>query len=182
MIFASSFEVHPLSFFWLIISWLLMVQVTSALLVPCINRSLIAWNVGLFGISGIYQKRISWFARLLYFALPLLMAACILFWLLERIMPPISGVTYTHSLRIALALAMTGILGFPRFINTITDLRFPLWGEAGILDRVARARAVGNIIYFTARGRAYLQDRFGATPEQFLQIVRRRPTSMATEA
>ncbi len=42
-----------------------------------------------------------------------------------------------------------------------------------MLTAVQRGLATGARIYFTATGRAYLRERFGATPREFLSMVRR---------
>jgi len=82
----------------------------------------------------------------------------------------------------AIALGGTAILSVPRLFNALAELRFPVWGEVRVLDRVARGRTLGNTIYFTAVGRAFLHDRFQMTPDEFLRIVRRRRTSIASGA
>jgi hypothetical protein len=51
------------------------------------------------------------------------------------------------------------------------DLRFPLWGEARVLVCVQRFRALGGLIHFTPAGRAFLRERFGATPREFVRAV-----------
>jgi hypothetical protein len=180
MILASHLEIHVLALIWLVAVWLITFQTLSALMLQLHARSLVAWSVGIFGVSAIYLRRPNVVLRFLQLALPLAGAGAITYVLLsEPITPPVTGLPDTHIAHLWLATGATLILGFPRLIGAYAELRFPLWGEAGIVDRVARNRALGSAIYFTAMGRAYLRDRFGATPGEFLQTVRRRPPSVA---
>ena len=50
--------------------------------------------------------------------------------------------------------------------------RYALWGEAHVLSAAQRATTLGVALVFTPLGRAFLHDRFNATPSEFLQTIR----------
>ncbi len=177
MVIATNIQVHLLPVAWLVLVWLVSAQIIGLLLAPVPGRSLVAWSVNLLGITPIYLQKPPALVRLLQLLAPLLGAGVVMYESLGAFMLPITGVPNSTALRIDFGIGVTIILAVPRLVGAIRELRFPLWGEARMLDRVAR---VGTAIYFTAAGRAYLLDRFGATPEEFLRIVRRRSTSLAT--
>ena len=180
MILASHVEVHLLPLLWLVVIWAIALQALSAFLLQFHSRALVAWSIGVFGVSAIYLWRPNSFLRFLQVLLPITGAGGVAYVLLSvTTTPPVTGLMDTTTTRLWIAAGGTLILSVPRFVAALAELRFPLWGEAGVLDRVARGRALGNIIYFTTLGRTYLRERFNATPNEFLQIVRRRPPSVA---
>jgi len=182
MIFATSIVLHPLPLVWSILIAIVMSQLSLTTLIRLQPRWLVAWSVSLFGVTAIYLHRPHPLVRLSQSILPFLLSSISLFGLSFLIQPPVTGIPYTPLLRAEGALSITLLIGFPRLLGLVKAYRFPLWGEAGLLDRLARVNHYGSNIYFTRMGRNYIHDRFGATPEELLRIVRRRPTSMVTGA
>ena len=180
MIFAAHLEVHLWPVFWLVVVWLFTSQVLLTLLLQAHSRSLVAWSVGVLGVSAIFLHRPNALLRFLQVVLPMAGAGSVTYWLLSSpIAPPVTGLMDAANMRLGIAAGGTLLLSTPRLLATFTELRFPLWGEAGVLDHLARSRALGNALYFTTMGRAYIHERFHASPSELLQIVRRRPPSVA---
>jgi hypothetical protein len=177
MIEFGSYHVNVLALISLIVVWLVVFQILALLCAQLARGALAAWSLSLFGIVAIYLRKPNAFVRFVQFALPLVGAAVGAYWMAHippRAIPSLSDTKLNDTL---IALAATLLLGSPRIIGTLRELRFPLWGEARFIDRVARGQAT---IAFTAVGRTYIRDRFGATPEEFVRIVRRRQTPLAS--
>lgn len=173
-------QVHALPAISLVLVWVLTLQLMTVVLAQLGGRALVAWNISVLGVVPIYLRKLPALLRIAQFVGPLAGAAAVAYLLLRsRVVPPLSNLPDTLWQRVAVAVGGTLILGLPRFVGALRDLRFPLWGEARVLDRVSRATP-GQFTYFTASGRAYLRERFGATPEEFLRTVRRRTSTLAT--
>lgn len=143
----------------------------AVLLLP--RRSLIGWSVGPFGIVSIALGKPSRRVWLAQFVAPVLVLAGLSYADLYLAHPwAISGLDQRPAARAVttlVALVGGGLLQALRFLG---EMRFPLWGDARVLATVQRSRALGGVVLFTARGRAYLRERFGATPREFLLSVR----------
>lgn len=177
---ATSLQVHALAAIFLVFLWLLTMQLLTVVLAQLGGRALIAWNISMLGVAAIYLRRPPAVMRFLQLVGPLAGAALAAYLLLrDRVVPPISNLPDTLWVRAAVALGGSLLLGLPRLLGALREARFPLWGEARVLDRLARG-APGQITYFTASGRTYLRDRFNATPEEFLRTVRQRTTPLVT--
>jgi hypothetical protein len=162
----------------LIILWGATNQFLALMLAQIGRRSLLAWSLGLNGISAIYLRKPAAITRFLQLLVPLGGAALAAYaWLMVAHPAPIAGLPPGRATNIALATIETLVFGSPHLWGAVRELRFPLWGEARFIDRVARGQ---HPVVFTATGRAYLRERFGASPEEFLRIVRRHPGSLAS--
>lgn len=182
MIVAGPLLINVLPLLGIVLLWLLTSQSISVVLAQLAGRSLIAWNVGLFGISAIYLNKPRAIQRFAHLLLPPVAGAEAIYWVMGAEGLPVLGLPSSIDARLWLAIMLTLGLGFPRIVGALRELRFPLWGEARMLDRVARYPSIGGNIYFTAVGRAYIRDRFGASPEEFIRIIRHRQTPLATES
>jgi hypothetical protein len=171
MIIIGHFVVHLLPLISLVLVWIAVYQLLALLVAQLSRGSLVAWSLGIFGINAIYLYKPHALVRLLQFALPLLGAGVATFWVARMQAALLSGVPNTKATQIGIAIVETLLLSLPRWIGALAELRYPLWGEARFIDRVARGQ--GNIT-FTAVGRAYILQRFSATPAEFLRIVRRK--------
>ncbi len=178
MTIASTIHVALLPAVELIVLWLLTAQVFTLLLALVPGIPLIAWCLNPLGITALYLRQPPSFYRFIQFIVPLGGAALVDATLLHlRMSPLISGLVDNLPLRIGVLTGITVILGSPRIVGALRELRYPLWGELRLLDRTARP---GTIVYFTPAGRGYLRERFGTTPEEFVRIVRRRSSSLVT--
>jgi hypothetical protein len=174
MIMIGHFQVHLLPLVSLVLVWIAAYQILALVVAQLSRGSLVAWNLGIFGINAIYLYKPHALVRLLQFIVPLVGAGIAAFWLVRVQTALISGVPDTKTTQLGIAVAETAVLGLPRWLGALAEMRYPLWGEARFIDRVARGQ--GNIT-FTAVGRAYIRQRFSATPEEFLRIVRRKSTT-----
>ncbi len=171
MILIGHYHVQLFALVSLIVVWLVTFQLLALLFSQLARGALAAWNVGFLGVTAIYLRKPSAFVRFLQFVFPLVGAGSAVYWL-SRLQPMfVSSMPNVKDLHLAVAAVMTVILGAPRILGALYELRYPLWGEARFIDRVARAQSP---IAFTAVGRAYIRERFDATPEEFVRIVRRR--------
>jgi hypothetical protein len=181
MIVANPLTLQILPLLSLVLVWVISAQVALMLLAPLQRRSYVAWSLGLLGFVPITSSKPSAFVRFLVLILPLALSALAGYEALMLMRGlPIKGLSDTLATRLWIASVGAVVLDLPRLAGAIREVRFPLWGEARVLDRVARSVALGNAIHFTAAGRVYISERFGATPEEFLRIVRRRSSSLAT--
>jgi len=171
MILIGQYHVQIIALVSLIVVWLAVFQVLVLLFAQLARGALAAWHLSFLGVTTIYLRKPNALVRFLQFVSPLLGAASAVYWL-GRLQPIlISNLPATKYLHLAVAAATTLILGAPRIFGALYELRYPLWGEARFIDRVARTPST---IAFTAVGRAYIRERFDATPEEFVRIVRRQ--------
>lgn len=141
------------------------------LLLP--RRSLIGLSVGPFGIGAIALGKPARHVLLAQFLAPVLVLAGISYADLYLAHPwALGGLDHRPAARALTTLAALLVGTLLRGLRFAGDLRFPVWGDARVLATVQRSRALGGVVLFTARGRAYLSERFGATPREFLLSVR----------
>ncbi len=181
MTIAFPLTVHIAPLIGLVLVWAVALQVTAATLAWLSGRSLIAWSIGILGIAPIVARKPPGIVRIAGMLLPVAVAALAGYEALRlAIGAPVSDLPNTMAAQAWVALGGAVALSLPRLAGALHEARFPLWGEARVLDRVARHVALGNIIHFTVAGRAYIRDRFGMNTEEFVRIARRRPSSLAT--
>jgi hypothetical protein len=148
-------------------------QVTGWIVLLLPRRSLIGWSVGPFGIAAIALGKPSRRVLVTQFVAPVLAVAGVSYADLYLAHPwALAGVDQRPVARALTTLAALAVGAALQVLRLAGDLRFPIWGDARVLATVQRSRALGGIILFTARGRAYLRERFGATPREFLLSVR----------
>jgi hypothetical protein len=148
-------------------------QVTCWMVALLPRRSLIGWSVGLFGIGAIALGKPSRRVLLAQFLAPVLVLAGVsyadLYLAHHGVLSGLDQRPITRAITTLVALVVGALLQALRFLG---EMRFPIWGDARVLATVQRSRALGGVVLFTARGRAYLRERFGATPREFLLSVR----------
>lgn len=156
-----------------VVIWLLVYHVTYWLTETLTDPSLVCWSVGPLGLAAISlrEPRLGrLFSQFLIsgFVLGALTYAC-LFTLQP---PPIVGLEQDPASRAIAATIPVLALSLIQLLGEMRARRFPLWGEARVMAQVQRSQATGATIVFTALGRAFLRDRFGATPGEFTRMVR----------
>lgn len=137
------------------------------------DPSLICWGIGLLGVTtvALRKPRISQsVGQLLYSALA--MGSVIYFALFVTHPGPISGLPHSGSAILLTVVVPVALVSLATLLAQATGRRYALWGEAHVLSDVQRATALGVILYFTPLGRAFLHDRFNATPSEFIQTIR----------
>ena len=166
-------HIHTLYFVAVVALWLAVYHLTYWLTAIAREPSLVCLGVGPLGVTVVSLRQ----PPILRVAAQLAVAACVLAAIvyanLYLVTPaPIAGLNH------AFAQETIGV-GLPVVVATATrllfvlrDRRYPLWGEAGVLARVQRSLATGSRVYFTSAGKTFLRERFGATPREFLHMIR----------
>ncbi|HEY7780925.1 MAG TPA: hypothetical protein VIC85_12000 [Ktedonobacterales bacterium] len=163
-------HVHALYLTGWVIIWLATYQLACWLVAAARREAPLCWIVGPLGISAVHLRAPSRGALLLELALPPVLVTAVCYASLYVIQPgPISGLAPTLAPRLAVVVLTLAVVGGWRVLRALGELRFPVWGEAGVLARVQRSRALGALVHFTPAGRDFLRDRFGATPREFLR-------------
>lgn len=165
-------QVHTLQLFEFLAFWLALHEGTYLLLGMLRRRSLVCWSIGLLGAATTYVRTPGRLFALLQLLLPAILAAGFLRFSLFAVTPgPIENLphgTLAQALTVVFSLLFTSAT---RALMLLRDWRYPLWGEALVMRNLSWSRATGAFIYFTAFGRAYVRDRFQATPREFLQTL-----------
>ncbi len=166
-------HINPLYFTSVIILWIVTYHVAYWLVALARDSSLVFWSVGPFGISVVSlreppARRI--LAQLGVAAGALTVVAYTSLFVVNP--PPIAGLGRGASAQAVAVAIPVAVVTVARLIAIVRDRRYPLWGEARVLTSAQRSLATRARIYFTPTGRAFLRDRFGATPNEFLRMVR----------
>jgi hypothetical protein len=168
-----SIEVHAIYLMAVVVTWLVAYHAVYWLTALVRDPSLICWSVGLLGLRVVPLREPSLGQRLTQLLLAGTAVAALAYATLFVIQPsPLAGLDQAPSAR-ALAVAIPVVaLTLWRLLAILRERRFPLWGEARVMAAVQRSRATGALVVFTPAGRAFLRERFGATPHEFLRMVR----------
>ena len=166
-------HIQPLYLVTVIVLWLVAYHVAYWIVAIVRDPSLICWSVGPFGLTIVSLRRPPRRQIVSQLAIAASVLACLAYTSLYLITPPpILGLGRTLTTQ-AIAVAIpVGAITLARLIGIARESRSPIWGEARVLTGVQRSLATGARIYFTPVGRAFLRERFGATPNEFLQMVR----------
>lgn len=155
------------------IVWLVTYHVAYAVLSIASDRSLVCWSIGPLGISVVPLREPSLRQVALRLAGAALVLAAAVYATLYLIMPaPVTGLGGSLP---AVAIAVAGpvaLFTLWRVGGIFRTRHYPLWGEARVMAAVQRSLASGAFIVFTPGGREFVRDRFGATPGEFLRMVR----------
>lgn len=166
-------SIHPLFFASVFVLWVLAYH--FAYWAPAIarDRSLICWSLGPLGISVVGLRQppaLQVLAQCISGAVVLMAGSYGSLFLLTP--APVSGLAHT-SVDVAAAVLLPAVaFTLVRLLLLLWEQQFPLWGEARVLARVERSLAVGAVVIFTDVGRVFVRERFGATPTEFLAMVR----------
>ncbi len=168
-----SIQINVLYLASVIAIWLLVYHITYWLTETLNDPSLVCWSIGPLGLSAVSLRepragRI--ISRLFISGVVLGAVAYACLFALRP--PPIVGLDQDPASRAVAAAIPVLILTLIQSVGVIRARRYPLWGEARVLAQVQRSQATGATIIFTALGRAFLRDRFGATPGEFTRMVR----------
>jgi hypothetical protein len=168
-----SVQINILYLASVVLLWLLVYHVTYWLTETLNDPSLVCWSVGPLGLSAVSLReprlpRLLWQFLISGLALGAVAYVC-LFALRPR---PIMGLDQDPASRAVAASVPVIALTLVQLVGVIRARRYPLWGEARVMAQVQRSQATGATIVFTPLGRAFLRDRFGATPGEFTRMVR----------
>lgn len=150
--------------------WIILFEGTHLLLSLLRHEPLIGWAVGPFGFTPLYLREPSTLYILLNVFLPALVSGFVLYIGLFTSIAPIS---LPHDLFLEVVIIAAGILitSTGDAMNTLRDLRYPLWGEARILRNIQTLRASWASIHFTPFGSSYLREQFGSNPTDLLSSL-----------
>lgn len=171
---ASSIDIHITNFFGLlgfVILWLGLVEGSKILLNSLRNQPLIGWAVGPLGVSMLFLYEPSARFLLLNAFFPALLSGGFLYFGLFSSLP--SPLALPHNILAIILVVTTGVLitNLGDWLATLRDLRYPLWGEARILQNIQYLRARWASIHFTAFGLSYLREHFASNPSDLLQAL-----------
>ena len=137
------------------------------------DPSLVYWSVGPLGVSAVSLRQTSAWLRLAQLAYGgLAMAAALYLTLFVARPAPVTGLMPTSEAMLLAVVAPVGAMTLVAVVAQLWAWRHPLWGEARVLSAAQRSLALGSALFFTPLGRAFLHDRFNATPSEFIQIIR----------
>ncbi len=166
-------DIHPLYLMIVIVLWLAAYHVAYWMVAIVRDPSLICWSVGPFGVTVVSLGQPSRRQVVLQLTIAAVVLASLAYTSLYLITPqPIPGLSHALTMQIIAVAIPVGVVTLARLIGIMRDHRSPLWGEARVLTGVQRSLATGAHIYFTPVGRAFLRERFDATPHEFLRMVR----------
>lgn len=165
--------VNPIYLASAVVAWMVVYHAAFCLVALARDRSLICWSLGPLGFSVIALRE----PPVRQVAVQLLAggvaAAVAVYATLFVVHPaPVNGLdTLDYGPLLAVAVPVAAFT-VARVALLFADLRTPLWGEARVLARVQRSMATHALVVFTPAGRAFLAERFGATPTEFMHQVR----------
>jgi len=137
------------------------------------DSSLICWGVGPLGLTVVTLRKPASRQLALQFASAGLALASVADVSLFLTHPsPITGFGETIGAELTTIALIVAIATGARALANLRARRFPLWGEARVLASVQRSVATGAVLFFTPVGRAFLRERYGATPGEFIQTMR----------
>ncbi|HEX6540154.1 MAG TPA: hypothetical protein VF040_00235 [Ktedonobacterales bacterium] len=168
-----SIHIHPIYLTIVILVWFAIYHLAYALIALARDRSLVCWSIGPLGISAITLREppaSQVITQLVCAAVTLAGTTYISLYLF--VPPPIAGLQQTVSEQVIAVAVPVVLLTLWRLLGIVREHRFPLWGEARVMASIQRSRATGALIIFTAMGRTFLRERFGATPGEFLRAAR----------
>lgn len=166
-------NIHLVYFAAIILLWFAVYHVAYWAVALARDPTLVCWSVGPFGVSVVSLREPPALRVLAQLAVAALALGAISYASLFALQPPpIAGLSQAPRAQLAIVAIPVAALTLVRVAGLIRERRHPLWGEARVLTGVQRSLATGARIYFTTHGRAYLRERFHATPPEFLRMVR----------
>lgn len=154
-----------------LIVWIGLFECAHALIALLRGDRLIGWAIGPFGITTMFLHRPSSVYVLLNLLFPALVSGLIVYISFFTVIPPpffLPRTAFSELVFVVLGVLFTSTSDI---INSLRDIRYPLWGEARILRRLQILHASWASIHFTQFGVSYLHDQFGATPTDLFQVL-----------
>jgi hypothetical protein len=166
-------HIHVLYLVSVLLLWLATYHIAYWIAAIARDPGLVCLSVGPFGVSIISLREPPARRVLAQLIVAAGVLACVTYVsLFVAQPPPIAGLDRDPTAELIAVAIPVVALSATRLFGVIRDRLYPLWGEARVLTAVQRSLATGALIYFTPAGRAFLRERFGATPHEFLRMVR----------
>ena len=167
---ASIHILNPIGLIAFLVLWIVLFKCMHILLPLLRHDLLIGWAVGPLGITIMSLHEPS----LLYIWLDVLFPALLsggILWL--GLFSSVAPVSLPHNLLIQILTILCGVLLTSTLdvVNAFRDVRHPLWGEARILRTILLFRATWTKVHFTPFGYSYLNDHFGFSPMDLMQVL-----------
>ncbi|GCE27953.1 hypothetical protein KDA_34370 [Dictyobacter alpinus] len=160
---------NTLNFILFLVLWIILCELTHVVVLLWRREPLIGWAVGPFGLTFMALREPSLLYIWLDVLVPALVSGSILFiGLFTSLSPVIFPSTLFKVIVMICGMLFTSI---PDLVRAVSDLRYPLWGEARILRTMQFLRANWSKIHFTSFGHSYLRTHFGSNPAELLQIL-----------
>ena len=155
------------------VAWLLIYHLTYRIALILRDPALICWGIGPFGLTTISLRKPRISLLIAQFVYAALAMGCLVYFSLFVLEPaPILGIPHTGGAILAVVVAPVAVVTAIALMAQARRRRYALWGEAHVLSAAQRATTLGVALVFTPLGRAFLHDRFNATPSEFLQTIR----------
>lgn len=166
-------SIQPLYLLVVVVLWVVAYHVSYWLVAIAREPSLVFWSVGPFGVSVVALREPPVRRLVAQLGVAAVVLAGIAYGTLFLLNPPpIAGLDRTLAGELAAVAIPVAAISLSRVLGIAYERRHPLWGEARVLTGAQRSLATRSRIYFTTAGRAFLRERFGATPHEFLRMVR----------
>lgn len=166
-------HINPLYLILTTLACLLAYHVAYRLAVILRDPSLVYWGVGPLGMTAVTLRRPRASLRLAqFFYGALAMAGAIYLALFVARPAPVTGLTSDGLTMLVAVVAPVALVTLVTLVAQLPARRYSIWGEARVLSAAQRSLALGSALFFTPLGRAFLHDRFNATPSEFIQIIR----------
>ncbi len=167
---ASLHIFNPVGLILLLVLWIVLFRCAHILLPLLRHDPLIGWAVGPLGVSVMSLREPS----LLSIWLDVLFPACVSGGILYLgLFTDIAPLSISHAPLVQILTIVCGVLltSTLDIVNAFRDVRHPLWGEARILRTILLLRATWTKVHFTPFGHMYLNDHFGFSPADLLQVL-----------
>jgi hypothetical protein len=153
-----------------LLAWFLLVQCARVLVMLLRQGPLIGWVVSLRGVTVMFLHEPPPLHIWLNVFFPALVSGILVYIGLFTSLTPVA---IPHRLLIEILVIGMGVLltSTIDFLNALRDVRYPLWGEARLLQSIQFLHASWASVHFTPFGLSYLRDRFGSTPTDLLQAL-----------
>lgn len=166
-------QINPLYLALAMLACLLAYHIAYRLAVILRDPSLVYWGVGPLGMTAVTLRRPRATLRLSQFIYGALAMASALYLTIFVARPaPVTGLAHNGQTVALVVLAPVTLVTLVALVAQFSARRYALWGEARVLSATQRSLALGFSLFFTPLGRAFLHDRFNATPSEFIQIIR----------
>lgn len=153
--------------------WLFVYHVAFRVALILRDSSLVCWGVGPLGMTTVSLRQPRATLSVAQFAYAALAMGSVVYFSLFVLEPsPVVELPHSGAAILVAVVAPVALVTVIALLATAHGRRYPLWGDAGVLSAVQRATALGFVLYFTPLGRAFLHDRFNATPSEFIQTIR----------
>jgi len=159
-----------LEFVGFLLAWFLLVQCARVLVMLLRQGPLIGWVVSPRGVAAMFLHEPSPLHIWLNVFFPALVSGIVVYVGLFTSLVPVG---IPHRLPVEILVVGMGVLltSTTDFLNALRDVRYPLWGEARLLQSIQFLHTSWASIHFTPFGLSYLRDRFGSTPTDLLQAL-----------